>query len=474
MLPKPGNPLSHLPTDGLPDPSRRRLLQGVIASSSGLLLLPPWAQAASTTLAPFAPAAGSGTEEDAWHSLREALLASLNLVPVVGGFLSYIGGLFIPGAGQTPEHLWRAYTDGRISETLFRVVKADLEGLTKVSGLYRDAIAAMDARVILAQSVAANTAFVAALPRFQLPGERGPLLPLHAIAATLHLALLRDMILGAESIGITPAYREQLISQQQSAIREYTAYVDREVASVYDAIRRKPGSGPAANTPLSQLLQRRTRLYLEVIDLRDTWYAFDAAKHPGKVRVILNRELFTEVIGRLDDNESGRDTFFDWQPPLAPLRSLLVTRRPVSTVDVAFLDGVRMEYTDGAVLETGQLAQAGPPFVLEDGESITAATTRFRTIQGLVSITLVTSRNRRYKVEGQENSFDVVQPSQQDRHQLSSIRAIGRGKASAKAATGAYVLGFQLTNRTASRLSTPVLQRIVPGIAPNLLDWITG
>ncbi len=458
------------------DPGRRRLLALAGLAGSGLLLSPSWARLPATvTGGPVYPVdAPLQAGEEGWQYIRDAVLASLNLVPVVGGFLSYLGALFIPGAGLSAEQRWQRYTDAVVSRSVFELVKADLLGLSNVAMLYRSAVASQNPAVMLSQSIAANSLFVQVLPRFQLEGQRAALLPLFAVAASLHLALLRDVILGARELGIGGEYLAQLVAQQKSAIADYTAYVDRETQSIYDAVRARPGEGAASNTPLSQLLERRSQLQVAVLDLRDTWYAFDATLHPDRVTLSVDRELYTGLIGVWDGTGAARDRFPDWTPPQAPLRSIEVTRRRVANIEVGFLDGVRMEYSNGEVLTTGQLAERNAPLRLDAGESITAATTRYRTIQGLVSLELATSRDRRYKVSGRENNFDIRVESAFAMHQLSSIRVLGRGRASARAAAGCYVLGFQLIERRARGLTLEMLRRVGPTIAPHLLDWIEG
>lgn len=464
------HPLPH--PVGLQDPSRRMWLQCAGAASAGLLVPATWAQSELSGV----PAAGhrqaSGLVDDAepWGPIREALLAGLNLVPVVGGFLSYLGALFVPGAGQTPEERWRAYTDGSISEALFALVRADLIGLSNVAELYGNAVKSGDPNAIRAQSIAANSLFVAMLPRFMLDREREALLPLYATGASLHLALLRDMVLKADVLGFNAAFREQLLSQQKKAIAQYTEYVDREAEAAYARVRSaNPRTG---NAPLSQLLERRTTLQLGVLDQRDTWHAFDAEKHPERSPVILDRELYSRVIGVWDGSELDRNAIPGWKAPTSPLRSVEITLRRVQNIEVGFLDGVRMEYADGEELVAGQLAERSSPFRLAEGEAVVQVSTHWRSIQGLVSMELQTSRNRQYKVVGRENNFDVIDTSSQASHQLSSIRPIGRGRASAKWAAGACILGFQLVNRTFRPISASLRARVVPVIAPQLLDWI--
>ena len=442
------------------------------AASAGLLVPAAWAQSllVSVPAEGAAQASRRADEADPWGPIREALLAGLNLVPVVGGFLSYLGALFIPGAGQSAEQRWRAYTDDRISEALFTLVKAELTGLSGVAKLYADAVRSGDMTAIRTQSIAANTAFVSSLPGFKLDREREALLPLFATAASLHLALLRDMVLKARELGLSAAYREELLSQQRRAIAEYTAYVDGEVQAAYARVRSEnPKTG---NAPLCQLLECRTRLQLGALDQRDTWHAFDAENYPERSPVILDRELYTRIIGAWDGSELDRDTIPAWKAPTAPLRSVEMTLRRVQNGEVGFLDGVRMEYANGQELVAGRLAERSNPFRLAEGERVEQVSTHWRSAQGLVSMALQTSRNRQYKVEGRENTFDVVDSSSQASHQLSSIRPIGRGRASAAAAAGACILGFQLVNRTYRPISASLRERVAPMIAPQLLDWI--
>jgi len=140
---------------GLQDPSRRMWLKCAGAASAGLLVPAAWAQSllVSVPAEGAAQASRRADEADPWGPIREALLAGLNLVPVVGGFLSYLGALFIPGAGQSAEQRWRAYTDDRISEALFTLVKAELTGLSGVAKLYADAVRSGDMTAIRTQSI---------------------------------------------------------------------------------------------------------------------------------------------------------------------------------------------------------------------------------------------------------------------------------------------------------------------------------
>lgn len=452
--------------------SRRHWMGGMVALSAGLLVPPSLARTlqggGAPSLAPsFAP---SISEEFIAAKLRVATLSALGLVPAVGGVLSFLGAQIIP-VGRTPEQMWRAYTDGRISQTLFRLVQADLAGLSGIARLYRDAVASGDMNAIRIQSISANTAFEGALHRFQLAGEREALLPLYAVAVSLHLGLLRDMILKAQELGFNESFRNVLVEQQRRAIREALKYVDGQELQIYRAVRNNPGRG-ALNAPLSQLLERRTKLHLEVNDLRDTWYAFDADTYPGPVRVVLDRELYSKVIGPWDGSGADRNMIPHWAPPRAALSAVELTLRRVSNIERGFLDGVRLQYANGEERLSGRLATRMPAFVLQPGESITSVTTHHRTIQGMVSMEVNTTRGRAHKVVGRENRFDVVTRSQLPAHRLSSIHMLGRGRASAAHAAGACVLGFQLIDQAATPMSLESFEHIAPVIAPQLLDWI--
>jgi len=448
-------------------------MQAAAVASTGLLLPSLRAQSLQVPgldLMDDEQVSRRATDDDVWGPVREALLAGLNLIPVVGGLFSYLGALFIPGAGQTAEQRWRAYTDTQISEALFRLIRADLLGLSNVMQLYRDTVESGDTGAIRTQSVAANTVFVATLPRFQLERARETLLPLFSTCATLHLALLRDMALKAVELGFKESFRQQLLEQQKSTIKRYIAYVDSVAAEAYDKVRRQ--NGGSGNSPLSELLIRRNRLQLGALDQRDAWHAFDAEVYPERSPVILDRELYSGVIGRWDGSGLNRKAIPDWRAPTSALRSVEITLRRVANIEVGFLDGVRMTYADGDELEAGQLAQRSEPLRLAEGERVLRVRTRWRSIQGLVSMELQTSSSRQYKVGGRENNFDVVDDSSLAAHQLSSIRPIGRGRASARSAAGACILGFQLTNRTYRPISAVQRARVAPTIAPRLMDWV--
>lgn len=458
------------------DMPRRRLIQSALLGSACFVAAPVFSRAGLVD--PFgrpiaAHLQGPDGEDIAWV-MRDAVLASLNLIPTVGGFLSYLSALFIPSPGKSAEQMWREYTDEKISSALFALVQANLIGLTNVSQLYNSAVSAQQVEVIRAQSIAANTSFVETMPSFALTGEEVALLPLYVIAASLHLALLRDMVLSSEKIGLTNASRDVVAAQQQAAIKEYTAHVDKQAAAVYDAVRRDhPGSEERSrNSPLSELLQRRTELQQDCLDIRDTWHGFDAVRYPGKVKLRVNRELFTGIIGPWDRVAPSANRFPDWAPPASPLRSVEITRRLVSNIELAFLGGVRMRYEDGTTVDTGIRAESDKEFTVSGGDRIIDVQTHHRTVQGLVSMKLVTQLNREHKVMGRENNFDVVLSSQFPGHCLSSIHIIGAGTASAARASGCCVLGYQLLDQEASVMSEAMFERLAPRVPPHLLRWM--
>lgn len=462
------------------DSGRRRVMQAALVGSTCLAagpllgrqsLLDAWGN-------PISSQETARSSDDALKALREALLAGLNLVPIVGGFLSYLGALFIPGLGRSAEDLWRAIVDERISEALFQLVKADLIGLTGVSQLYANAMRSGDLKVIATQSIAANTQFVAAVPRFMQSGQEVALLPLFVIAASLHLALLRDMALKASDLEFTDAYCREIEQQASSCIALYTAYVDEHVAAVIRRTRldnpydwRKEGYYES-NKPLTQMLEVKAGLQLNVIDVRDTWYAFDPVSHPAPAQIRLDREVFSPIIGRWRRTEVSPDDLPTWQPPASRLTALGVSSLG-SPGGARWLQGIYVRYEDGSEVETGRRGKS-------DGKQILLSTDAyyFKAVnswyqQGIARLELP-YLNEVFWAGDTPSASDRTSSISYPEHRVSSMRSIGAGRSPADGSIGSMIVGFQLLNQTAMPMSREAYDRVAPNIAPQLLRWISG
>lgn len=469
----------HRPLATIEDPGRRRAMQAALVGSACLAVGPLLGR--PTLLDAWGNPIGSeetASSDDALKALREALLLGLRLVPVVGGVLSGLGALFIPRPGQSAEELWRAIVDQRISQAIFELVKADLFGLTGVSQLYANAMRSGDFTQIARQSIAANTQFVAAVPRFMQSGQEVALLPLFVIAASLHLALLRDMALKASDLEFTEAYRREIEQQASSCIAGYTAHVDKHVAA---AIRKARLDNPydwskegysESNKPLAQMLEVKAGLQLNVIDVRDTWYAFDPVRHPGPVQVRLDREVFSSIIGRWDRRDMSPDTLPTWKPPASRLTALGLSTLS-SPGGARWLQGIYLRYEDGSEVETGRRGKS-------DGKKILLSTDAyyFRAVnswhqQGIARLELP-YLDKVFWAGDTPSPSDRTSSISYPEHRVSSMRSIGLGRSPADGSIGSMIVGFQLLNQTAVPMSLDAYDRLAPKIAPQLLRWISG
>lgn len=468
----PSNDAATLGSPLIGDPDRRHMLQLALAGTLGGLL-PSWPVAAGSfladpELAPLMPASQQLSERLA-DALRNTLLASLNLIPVTGGCLSFIGALFIPIVGKSAEQMWREYVNRAISEALFKLIRSDLEGLSAVAELYRRAVDSGDLKALGVQSIAANTSFVAALPRFRLPGEEIALLPLYAVAATMHLALLRDMALNAEALGFAAAFRKGIETQLSRCIKQYSEYVDRQVAAALAKTRAdnpNRGTPQTRNQPLAALLGVKAVLQSTVIDIRDTWYAFDAVKYPGKVTVRVDREIFY-LAGWWDSNSKAPTDIPRYPVPTSTIRRMEFWQHRYRKQD--YLAGVSLNYADRTRLRTGEIAGKLTTIDLPGNGYINRVRVFFGST--VERVELGVGRNTQWRTVGTRRTLTdpaIVAPAS---HRLSSMRSAGGSRGTDGQDDCGYLIGFQLVDQVAKRMDLELFDRIAPGIAPRLLDW---
>lgn len=457
------------------DLGRRRMLQLAVAGTLGGLL-PPFpvsagsfhAEPGPARFVPVLPLVSQGLT----NGLRNALLGALNLIPVTGGLLSFIGALFIPGAGKTAEQLWRDYVDRAISDALFRLVQSDLEGLSAVAALYRDTVDSGDLAALGIQSIAANTTFVASMPGFRLAREEVALLPLYTVAATMHLSLLRDMALTADDLGYDPAYRAVIERQLSSCIQEYTQHVDTQVAAALakaKADNPNRGTPQTRNQPLAAMLGAKAALQVAVIDIRDTWYAFDAVRYPGPVGVRLGREIFY-LAGWWDSNTTAPVDI-----PRYPLPTSTISRMEFwqhAYRGELFLAGVSLDYADGTRLRTGEIAGQLTTIDLPTNGYINRVGTHYGSAVERVELGM--GGNRLWRTVGTRRTQTdpaIVAPAD---HRLSSMRSAGGARWTDGRDDCGYIIGFQLVGQVAQPMGVELFDRIAPNIAPRLLDWVVG
>ena len=459
-----------------PDAERRRLLVAAAAGSASLAMA-PWAAKARHLDLLDGHAATEDTLKttvEIYDLMRESTLGALHQAPVVGGLLSYLGALFLPSKEESPEQMWRKYTDQRISETVFALVKADLEGLTDVARQYKNAIATQDRPRILAQCVSSNGDFSTLIPRFKLEAERIALLPLFTVAATLHLALLRDIALKGRSIGFSAESVADFKKELTQRIDSYTQHVDRVVEAAIEKVRREnPNDGSPAkrNLPLSAMLAEKARLQLEVIDIRDTWYAFDASRFPGEKQVWLLREIFSPIAGWWDLDSRSPDEIPDWKTPGTRINRIEAWVR--AQWRTRWLSALALHYDQTSeVLQTGEIWGDHSQLDITPSFWFESAQTSFSAGVARMSLKDIHGKVHHFGREPEENEASVTYGYA--KHGLRSIRSVGKGRSSG-AATGAIsglVYGFSLEHPGPRRIQPEAEARVIPVIAPHLRDWV--
>lgn len=409
---------------------------------------------------------------DLFEVIRVGIIDGAGRVPIIGGFLSFLGARIIPNPRETPEQMWRRLISASISDALMRIVQRDLIGLTNVANLYKTAIETGNNPTILSQSIAANTTFTSTVPGFQIRGEETSLLPLFAVAASLHLALLRDIVLKGTEIGLSEAHVAEYAKQTTELIKQYSAYVDKHAPVAIERARQNnPHSsvGTRRNLPLTAMLDTKTDYQLKVLDLRDTWKNLDPTHFPEKSTITLDREIYTSIIGWWGRSNAVPDTIPAWNPPKSSLVGLEVWEK--AQWRTRFIFGFEMSYEDGTSISNG--AKISTAHDVPVGTYIDRVTAE--SSSGIYQMRFHNSNGHwttigpgRHSSDTFDRSFDVSFPG----HQLSSIHPVGRGVNSAQGAVSGCVLGFQLIPQFTNPFTDELILELRHKMAPQLHDWI--
>ncbi len=429
---------------------------------------------AGEPLVPVPAARRAGAGDTGINVLRALLLATLTKVPTIGAFLTSLGNLFIPLSGQNPEDLWRRYTDARISDTVMALVKADLAGLSEVIVLYREAIRGGNLDTIKAQSIACRTVFAQRLPQFKLAGHEGELLPVFVQAATLQLALLKDMASTGKQIGLVDADIAAIKRDITARISEYQRHVDTFVAEVIDKVRRDNPNDSVPkkrNQPLSAVLEKTTELQLSVNDIRDTWYAFDVEKFPNGTSVELTREVFTPIIGWWDAKSTPPNQIPDWKAPGSAIRSLEIWNK--SQWRTSFLSAFKVNYEDGTEVTTGRMAGTRTEINLRN-RSVTRLVAVSSSGIGALVLGLADGGVEAVGRDPEEVIDRTLTSNAPKGHRLSSLRSVGEGRNAAEKTISGFIAGYQLIESKATPLSLECFDEVAPGMPLPVLEWLTS
>lgn len=456
-------------------PDRRRFLLTTSAVGMGCMLA-PWASAYRGLTDPMGVPlsnASLSASNATINTLRALLISSLaKTSPLIGGYLVSLGNLFVPMAGEDPEALWQRYTDEKISETVTNLVKADLAGISDVARLYRDAVRDGNPDTIKTQSIAARTVFAQRMPQFQLTGHEGSLLHYFAMAATLELALLRDMALTGKQIGLSDADVESVKDDLTARISRYERYVDEIVPKVVDNARR---DNPYSNTPygrnqpLSAIHEALYALTPSVIDVRATWNAFDARKFPNGSRIRLERELLSPVVGWWHPDTSPPKARPDWSTPKSDVRSIeFWIAKPYNA---EYMSGFKVNHSDGSSVMTGQAS--GRKLELDLNQRYVTSIAAFSTA-AIGGMTFLTQPDKEISTLGppKDKVARTLYAHAPRGHRLSSLRSIGTAKDHAVGGVSGFVAGFQLIDKDADAMARGIIQQLPPDLPHQVARWL--
>lgn len=262
-----------------------------------------------------------------WNNAAEQSIAGvLGLVPDVGPLLSALVYIFWPSSG---EDIWseieaqvEQLINQKLSELVQEQVAASLQGLNNNLSSYLTAlkVGGNDPSYISEKWNVANGDFLQQLPTFQLPNYQLLLLPLFAQFANMHLSLLRDGVLGGAKWGWTPPILSQTQQDLTKAISDYSAYATKIYQNQLTSLNQSVRPNNCAAQPFRTINNFVRQMTLAVVDFVDMWPYFDASKYNGPVKVILDREIYTDPQGTACDSGSLKLP----SPPTQPISQISV------------------------------------------------------------------------------------------------------------------------------------------------------
>ncbi|MCU5600785.1 MULTISPECIES: insecticidal delta-endotoxin Cry8Ea1 family protein [Bacillus cereus group] len=146
------------------------------------------------------------------------------------------------------------------------------------------------------QRVFADThqSFLTSIPSLQQLGHQQSFLPLFAIAANLHLLLLRDVSVYGKEWGYTDNIIKGYYQDQLKGTKEYTDYAVRIYKEGLEKAKRIPGS---SNLNWDNYNQYRREMTVTVLDIISLFPTYDTHQYNMSTKIELTREVYTDRIG---------------------------------------------------------------------------------------------------------------------------------------------------------------------------------
>ncbi|BDU19337.1 hypothetical protein DYGSA30_07940 [Dyella sp. GSA-30] len=401
--------------------------------------------------------------------LRQVSLKAVSLIPYVGGILSTIGALVIPGPEETPEQRWKriidsinSIVDTKITEAIYSLIASDLKGMTDLSADYIVLTERRAQEDLKTFSISCESTFTAMMPRFATKGHEKSLINMYTIAANMHLGLLRDLVTTGKMLG----FEEKTIDLYRKKLSEraiiYGDHVDRTVESILtDVANKNPETKDKRNEPLASVLKTKAQYQLTALDIRAIWPYMDAAMYPDKVEVRLDREIFSPLCG----------SYFDKKVPV-PRRmgNVAVPKAPLSLLEIRhyeFIDGMTLNYGPA---QKESIGGNGGMRNFQWNEKIPIVNVICEYANAIAAVTFIRTDGSTTPRYGDRSGTKLLTKFRAGYpgHKLSSIRGFGTATGYGNVLSGC-VFGFQLIKQTGSNLSMSAIRKLAESAPPSLL-----
>lgn len=292
-----------------------------------------------------------GPSGDPVTYLRALIAFGLGSTPVLGGLIS---GLFI-ALFLSDNDPWKQLEEqirGLIKEEIRGYDRAQraktLEGMRDVVALYLKRVQGGASGTEIRHYFSnANAFLTGSIPSFSVPEFAFQNSPLYAIAAHIHLALLRDGVVGGKEWGMSDRDHAVLVDELRAKITAYGEHLDAIVESARKDLARGAPTGDAGHYQAlhnhwNDLNRNATVL---VSDLRRQFPFTDPTVYPEGIPdgAIEYEDVYSPAFG-MAKTWGSRDLAWQVQPvyqkPLADIdRIELTARGDTHTVNVHYPSG---------------------------------------------------------------------------------------------------------------------------------------
>lgn len=271
-------------------------------------------------------------EDSDWlDDTKTIVITALDAIPEVGEILGALAEILWP-KGESAWDQVKAKVEqlvqSKIDEAVYSLAQDKLKGLQILVTCYSNAIKDKDIDSIKTKWIDVSLSFAEALPQFQYKDENDKavmMLPLFAQFANMHLAVLRDGVIGGKDWGLNAAEQQRNIDNLKSTIQDFTDYALLMYNARLGLLRLIPVVGDDC-APFIFVNSFRRGMTLTVLDFVPTWAYYDVSdpKNQNGAKVPpLTREIYSDPYGTC--RESG-NIVLPTQPPTQGPSQIIVNR----------------------------------------------------------------------------------------------------------------------------------------------------